>query len=565
MNVTKLFSLMTVLVVFYGCNEKISSELQKGASSTTGGGSDGSLPTVVPNEYYFKLVDTSPLLLNRVMHRTGPGNFNRECKISQMSTPFSSTQYIAEGTSSPEIPWDQRAYDISCFLEAEELGLHFNGFSMKLEVSPNTCEYVAYEPYSFYDRVPGDSSARITEVLCEGITGQEVEDFLRSNAANYSTTTYTGPTSHGPVGPLSLANTRIDNFPGPQPTGRMQIQCKQSVTSNTDANAPTVDNRLVMDVPDSPQDYCAYDYSDEPPVDGVEKGGNCDVGIIQIERISIVKDENSFLTATKKTETHYCGGKVTACLKGAVTQTKDLAEGKTRLLYRPQIDVPNFFPQEYTGMRERDRNTNLELANFRAELGSPLLNFDSFLNQSVYGVAWVTSPEVKNYNPSVMEYYSANRQLNRTTANIPPAELLASKVGTGRKLNPLAAEANVATMNGARTSPFYTWYCLDAAQDVKAKIRLAVRDWDRTFVKSSAIENISDYRNTAPFQNLVSVMDNPPEMEEVPGDPTNYNYFDDKLDWDDFIRLRRDTTTTPTTWYPLNGWFSPNNFTHGRY
>jgi hypothetical protein len=560
MNVIKLFSLITMLVGFYGCNEKISSELQNGASTTTtGGGSDGSLPTVVPNEYYFKLVDTSPLLLNRAMHRTGPGNFNRECKISQLSTPLTSTQFMTEGNASPAVPWDQRKYDISCFLEAEELGLHFNGFGMKLEVSPNTCEYIAYEPYSFYDRMPGDSSAKITEVICEGVTGVQVEDHLRLNSANYNPVTYDGPTSYEAVGALGAAHSA-----NPADIGRKQIQCKQAVTSSTDATSPTTDTRAVMDIPDDAQEYCAYDYSAEPEVDGVEKGGNCDTGVIQVERITIMK-EGSVITSTKKTEKHYCGGKVTNCLKGAVTQTKDLVVGKTRMLYKPAIDVVNSFTQEYSSMHDRDRSTNLELANFRAELGSPLLDYDSIANMSVYGLAWILSPEAKNYNPNVMEFYSANRQYAQTAANIPASATNLERFGKGRKLNPLAAEANVGTSNATRTSPFYTWYCLDAAMDVKAKIRLAVRDWDRTFTKSSAMENISDFRDTAPVQNLVSLMDNPPEMEEIPGDPTNYNYFDDRADWDDMVRLKRDTTTTPTTWYPVNGWFDPRNFTHGRY
>lgn len=40
-------------------------------------------------------------------------------------------------------------------------------------------------------------------------------------------------------------------------------------------------------------------------------------------------------------------------------------------------------------------------------------------------------------------------------------------------------------------SPFYEFNCLDAAQDVKARIRLTIRDWDRSFrIKDNITELI---------------------------------------------------------------------------
>jgi hypothetical protein len=37
-------------------------------------------------------------------------------------------------------------------------------------------------------------------------------------------------------------------------------------------------------------------------------------------------------------------------------------------------------------------------------------------------------------------------------------------------------------------NPFYTFYCMDAAKDIKARIRVSVREWDRTFRIDSGID-----------------------------------------------------------------------------
>jgi len=148
--------LLTLGVLASACNEKISPELQN--SGNAGGGSSG--PLIPPEEYFFKIEDTSEDFLNFHLHRTGAGNSYKDCEIKS-SSPLTSENYAAEGKASSGVPLtnhDNKKYDITCFYEAEELALYYSGINFKFSTSQNTCEYIGYSPYSYFKYRPGDSS-----------------------------------------------------------------------------------------------------------------------------------------------------------------------------------------------------------------------------------------------------------------------------------------------------------------------------------------------------------------------------------------------------------------------
>jgi len=118
------------LLTIWACNEKVSPELQ-GANSTT----PENEIVELPEEYYFKITDESPTLLNYKLHKTGPTNANKECSIKK-NEALTNDEYK---TGTPE-----SGLDISCFMEAEELSLHHGGMSFGIYASKNTCDYVAY-------------------------------------------------------------------------------------------------------------------------------------------------------------------------------------------------------------------------------------------------------------------------------------------------------------------------------------------------------------------------------------------------------------------------------------
>jgi hypothetical protein len=73
---------------------------------------------------------------------------------------------------------------------------------------------------------------------------------------------------------------------------------------------------------------------------------------------------------------------------------------------------------------------------------------------------------------------------------------------------------------GRDSNPFYTIVCRDAALDIKARIRVIVRDWDKTFRIDSDIFNQS---YTAPAAN----------MNDNTNDPIFNSPYNDHADWDD--------------------------------
>lgn len=77
------------------------------------------------------------------------------------------------------------------------------------------------------------------------------------------------------------------------------------------------------------------------------------------------------------------------------------------------------------------------------------------------------------------------RNVNGTINN----QCFSSAADTLTWKNKTASLGTKTTPLGADSNPFYTFVCLDAAQDIKARIRIIVRDWNRTFNIESDVHN----------------------------------------------------------------------------
>lgn len=538
--------LLTMGLSVYSCNEKISPELKTG-STTTG-------PSViVPSQYYFKVTNQSPAVLNYVLHRTGPGNGAKECTINSNSFSLSSELYTGESGA----PHDSKMFDISCFMEAEELSLQFNGLDFNIEASPNTCEYIGYAPYSYMDNIPGSSSASYVGISC---TTEVIESGLSTNA-------------------IATGAGVIDQS-GPVPCDYM-----------VDLSVP-VGQRVRRLIPDDKQSLCAYDYSRDGTSD-YDGNENCDIGKININSTNIVlvpevqqvDDGNgnitvpyvaAYLTVGPPTnENHSCGGKLRACMEGAIKMEPTLATSTngSSVIYNTTQNVTFVKKVELPGLIGK-RAFNSDIVNYRRGLASLDLNY---LDYSVGNNGnWADASYNKSFDPNLMEKYAANRNpdgtyiinaYNTIASNLNPTVTYATWIAkireNGWTSTPYAADPFLG-IGGAKTNPFYTFYCLDRAQEIKARIRLVVRDWDKVFpAAASEMELISDVHKSIAARRL----DLPIDSEEIPGDPGNYNLYDDIFDWDVRVPMTR---TDPngigvydpsfTRWQPTAGWWEPNHF-----
>ncbi|MBA2403749.1 MAG: hypothetical protein H0V66_03175, partial [Bdellovibrionales bacterium] len=260
----KNLTLLSMGLLIFSCNEKISPELQNGNSTT--------IPSVnTPDEYYFRVVNSSPVVLNYVLHRTGNGHKSTPCKVTATGYPLSSTLYTGEQATAH----DNKFFDMSCYFDVEELSLDFNGLNFKMEASKNTCEYLAYSPYSFYDAIPGNTS--VTWV------GYECEEGI-------------GPSNWG----IATPHQGVDAIGGPV----RDITCGEMVDNSL---APA--NRIIKAIPEDAQPLCAFDYD----TNGGGNGQNCDSGRMKFSLTSIydANPDPVFVTAATRPLSradHLCKG-----------------------------------------------------------------------------------------------------------------------------------------------------------------------------------------------------------------------------------------------------------------
>lgn len=539
MDIVKKLSLLLAVTTLVACNEKVAPELKN--SGVTDGSSSGG--TTSSTEYYVKVTNTSPTLLNYQLHRTGPGNYNKECKISSTGVAFSNGLYTSEANATPSIDHDDKQFDISCYFDMEEQGLYSNGFKFKIEASPNTCAYIGYSPFSFYERQPGDSSTSITRVKCVN------------------------------TDPGTAAAEMTSKFPTvAQDSAGSTITCNQSKDTGL---AKTQGTDLVFPTPVDSKGYCIYDYSSQVGNAAVKAGKNCDPGKITLREITFTTalDTTTGTNVTTNTEVFSqidCGGKIEACIAGPMTE---IGTDATRYTEQSPTIENEVFSKEYSYSGRLSSGTfpktSVYYANFRSTLSNSLIDYQDYTVDADQFV-WSTDGERKKYDPEVMTYYANNRHYKQGTNIITSSDWTAATVATGRTARPYAADPFLG-LGGYTTSPFYTVYCFDSAYDVKGRIRIAVREWDRTFTKSIALENITDYIGRSTSPNLVSRQDNPTE-QEIPGNPDQYNSYDDLADWDDYIPMVR-ASTVPVEWQPITtdlvtyprGYFDPAMYVYGRY
>lgn len=517
------FTLIILATMTVACNEKISPKLLDANQSTT------VPPVIEPEEYYFKVINTSPAIRKYHLHKSGVGNYDSPCAIKSTSK-FSSSLF--------RDPQRRHEFDISCIFEAEELAMQQKGFNIKFEASANTCEFVGYAPFSFYNFKPGSSSATYTVVNC----GAGVTD------AGVATSPDAGLRPSSDQGALGCNSMVLDEGP----TGIESV--------NARAFSHPGDENLL----------CRYDYSQ------LGDGPNCDIGTIVINEINYeVKppenegDPEIIVGSKGKPRIIKCGGDISACISGPIKQETG-SEGLTAIIsvYETVKNEPFSAEREYS--TPPSEFGPMYYTNFRRNLASPDIDF---IFQPEAGKAGFTNytqsfEGFTNFTPLVMENYAASKFFNGVDDLVPlppkapdpdsfwidnitvnPDGTLPIQKGVSYAAEPF--------MGLKRTNPFYTFYCFDSAAEIRARVKMVVRDWDRYFSSDRTLFNlISDID-----KGINARMDNPLGFE-IPGDGDSVNSLNDFPDWDDFLRMTRTPgpVSNVTIWSPAKGFHHPDNF-----
>lgn len=509
-------SLLVLTTLMVGCNEKVSPELEQSNVTTP----TTSTP-VPPTEYYFSVTNASPTILNYRLHKTGAGNATKACEIRNTT-----------GLSNDNFRGDQASNDITCFFEAEELTLYHGGFDIQVNSSKNTCDYVAYTPFGFYDRIPGDSTATYYQVSCMNDTTTSTHARLAATALDQDTRDNTGTG-------IGCNEWIIHDSYIPQAT-------RQKFTLKDDA------------------DLCAFDYTKR-------RGENCDIGLITIKEIQVTYTPAS---ATRKEEIIErevdCGGTVHACVKGP---TKTLRNDATFFTEVSDTSLNTDFSLKYSYPGLLGQRASVKsYANYRRDLASKEIDYGTSagLLGSYRGV-WADPTFGRTFDPSVLDFFSNNLMLDNNTPLIDDTRWDAEAIKSNRySRRPLAADPYLGLSN--RVNPFYTFYCLDTAMDIKARIRVMVREWDRIFPTTTT--GIANLELLSDLNSGISARQDNPLGVEIPGDNDIFIPYSDLGDWDDLVKMSRTPGVfdpTDTVWSPApsgsytDGWFNPSYFTNGNY
>lgn len=520
--VTKLYFLaMTILMV--SCNEKVSPELLQ---------SNNTAPTTVavpPEEFYFSVTNTSPVMQGYKLHKTGPGNKSAPCEARNTT-----------GMSNDIFAGDQTANDITCFFEAEELSLFHGGFSFEVASSKNTCDYVGYSPYGYYDRIPGDSSAVYNFVSCSDIS--------------------------------NTSSAKIDqllNIPTNSSNGN--VECSDYFIDPSYIASGTRERFNI----DAEEELCRFNYVDGP---------SCDIGKITVNEYAItytagspaaIPPEPETWEVQKSTRVIRCGGKITNCVSGPVAEMKT---GVSKYTEITNTNLNEEFKKNFSYDQLIGKSYTVKsYTNYRRDLASKNIDFMNSYSFSTglpvaYTGIWSSTYDLNRiFDPQVMDFYSNNKKLDGTTlitmnGSTTNPDIMTEAVRT-KKFHAIPYAADPFLGIAASVNPFYTFYCFDKAFDVKARIRMVVREWDRIFpINSSDLELLSDLGKgqDARMDSTVTF--------EVPGDSDYWLYFNDIWDWDDHIPMERTPgpfNASLTIWQPVgntaypDGFFNPSYFLNG--
>ena len=528
--VSKL-SLLLVTFALASCNEKVTPELEGGNSTTPPD------PTVVvpPTEYYFQVTNKTAAAANFNLHKTGPNKRSVPCKVKSSSQPLHPDTFGVTGVS------DALDNDITCFLEAEELALYHHGASFEVSSSPNTCEYIGYQPYSFFHRMPGDSSGAFTKISCLNDTTGASHVATAAAALGIDISTSGADLGCGDWGSRDIL-----------PGARVKFQ------------------------PLSDADLCRYNYK----TDNKEQ---CDIGTIVVNDLSVTYTPPGADPAVNPSILKYevnrreiqCGGKIMNCVKGAAEllpseypRTTWITESVINTTFAKTYTLPSLYTNGSGGF-----TSNRRYANYRRDLASYYVDigFAAYVNNAFNNIL-IGDTLAKTYTPGLIDLYTSNLKVNGDPIISTAALEAVSYPGNTQKSVPLAAEpflgidhsgTDVTGLNHMnRANPFYTFYCFDGAFDIKARIRMVIREWDRLYPNDGNQEFLSDI-----FLGTDARQDNKYLQPVAGGDLSEWIPYNDFNDWDDRIPMTRTDGgfSINTEWAPKAGWFNPNTFPSKNY
>lgn len=603
------------------CNEKVSPELQDASVVTA------PPPTVVQDSYSFRVTSTNNPILQQMLHKTGnsfkpdPLLTSDDCEVTKKVTPFKrsefgKTQYdMVDPTDEDEL---YTVNDITCYLEAEELGLYVEGIKLKVEATPGACTFVRYSPYSYYNRMPGNSSATYKKVSCADDTNNThialmfaPAEIAYGAASSATCDEYLVDTRKASDGVTNIAVAaadrtvfRVDADDDTADLSTEEQLCRFNYENlgeeKCDVGEITINDHLVT------YNKNAAETAAAPIAESTAIGSNSllanftdgtddDAGGPDDGTTTLIGAERDAIKATIEYDTEYqaafaaqlaatvpaftrktvtkrtinCAGKIMNCVQGPITKHLGQITSPAGGLIAT-LSGTSTYSQEYTYTNlNPDRDGTFVYANYRRELANSNLAYPINLEDAsdytdfaalLYLNAFdPIGANAKIFEPRVLDRYVTNRSyiLTPTTNLVTSADWeLASLESNKFAARPYAAEAYLGIGSYKGTANRTNPYYTFECLDNARETTARIRVLVRDWDRMiPADTSTTELVSDIAYGEIDAFQDN-----------THYNTFNtyedeiynDYFDWDDFMRMER--TTPGPVFAPIGGFFSPSSF-----
>jgi hypothetical protein len=497
----KYLVLLAISCSILSCTEELSEEVKNGENL-----SEEQQEIVKFADKSIRLVSKSDEDLSHFIHKAG--SLDEACEITAPPLGFDSANY--DKTSS--------AYTADCILDVQEYDLFFNGADFEISVDEFLCEYVEYKPYRFFQYQPGSTTKGQVDVQCDdvcttalpNICGKKYRhmDLSTINPLNNSLT----PISTGFFA-LNTGATEYNDLFGDQIIDTEPLTCKFDYSSVEPIAGPNCDEGQITTLPIIIQSRELDNSSCSLPVHTTQAACEGAGESWTVETIFRCDDNTSsatqptLLVDSGATSEEKCGGRLAACLISptetqlAFDQKSFISLNSDAAAFTEEFKIISPFEKNYT--------SNQIAANFSRVCSSTTntktnSQFDTTLNSLI-------GHEVEDM-PQRTAFSGYN--IDETGNGRPDFTIYAEHLLKGRGF--YTAPTN-------NVQPYYALNCLDQARDIKAQIRLFIREWDRTFSKdNSYIARLSDINQSTPLM-------------DATGNQAVGEIWNDLLDLDDLI------------------------------
>jgi hypothetical protein len=499
MSKLKILFILSLTLGLVSCTEEISDKIKQSDQPAVGNNSQLAIGKKM--KLVHKMGDNQSYHLHSIK-----GN-NYPCEIEAKGNNFLASTY---GKSDPND-------NIDCILEVDELDLYFDDLKYELQVDDLLCEYVHYVPFKFFQYPAGASTQRVYNLECDSsCEDTSICDARKGYYFSYNFSgAYTGfdqkmdeaPTCHfdhssneGPncdTGSMTMLNYKIYGVPTSSCTGF------PGRTNETECTAVGE-----WSIPGDPTGTC-----DVYPAARTTEANCTTAGTWDTVNICTV---GTHTIGSAGSETTQCGGSSHACLAGpGVDQVGAdkhgiIYDNRELKKFTKEWSVDSPFGKGYY--------TNRYVANFSRVCSNnaqktPTYYQTALLLNSFKADEIETHAPVRPYGNSGPQYSAEPVDFNHD--GLVDYYVYADHSFVGR------THSSVVSRNIVK--PYYAFYCLDKARDVKAQIRLFVREWDKELNKTSSnMTLISDLSAASPLIDSYGFQD--------------YDHpWNNFHDWDDFF------------------------------